>query len=71
MPRRIPERCPAVGVITGSDDSTIRRMLFDLGRGPARFTDSAQIGTHAAGTHVRALTAVAEADGGALTALQT
>ena len=64
MPRRAPERCPAVGVITGSDDSTVRRMLFGIGKGPARFTDSAEVGTHAAGTHVRALAAVGEADEG-------
>ena len=55
---------PAVGVITGSDDSTIRRMLLDAGKGSARFTDSAEVGTHAAGTHVRALAAVAEHDEG-------
>ena len=52
---------PAVGVITGSDDSTVRRMLFvGGGDGVARFTGSAEVGTHAAGTHVRALAVVPE-----------
>ena len=53
-----------MGVITGSDDSTIRRMLFRADKGSMRFTDSAEVGAHAAGTQVRALAAVPQAAAG-------
>ena len=44
-----------VGVLTGSDDSSIRRMLFDGRRPQQRLSDSAELGGHASGTGVRGL----------------
>lgn len=48
----------AVGVLTGSDDSTIRRMLFDSSRPLQRLSNSSELGGHASGTGVRALALV-------------
>ena len=52
------EHTYAAAVVTGSDDSTLRRMLFSGSRSLQRLSDSAELGGHASGTGVRALALV-------------
>ena len=58
--------CPTVGVLTGSDDSTVRSMLFNSRGGRCgELSQSAKVDSHAVGTHVKALAMVPEDDTGA------
>ena len=46
--------------MTGSDDSTVRSMLFTSDSRCGQFSESAEVGSHAVGTHVKALALVPE-----------
>lgn len=63
-----PEGMPSMCVLTGSEDGSIRTLMYCEGSdGAAQLCGAAEIGTHAAGTAVKALAAVqADEPGGAM-----
>ena len=68
-----PEGLPSMCVLTGSEDGSIRTLMYREGsEGTAQLYEAAEIGTHAAGTTVKALAAVqADAAGGATSMYNT
>ena len=65
-----PEGLPSMCVLTGSEDGSIRRLMYREGsEGTALLYGAAEIGTHAAGTAVKALAAVQADEAGGATSM--